>query len=114
IMQNYLAWAAALDGLVDDAEMDWQDDRRTRFTISNVIDALAPTNVPWGNPAVLKETLDRGGANLVRGGRRALRDITARPPRLPATVDTTRFAVGENLAITPGSVVMRTDVFELI
>jgi class II poly(R)-hydroxyalkanoic acid synthase len=114
VMQTYLAYGAALQGLVDDAELDWQDDRRARFTLANIVDAMAPTNVPWGNPAVIKETLDRGGANLVRGGRRALRDVTSRPPRLPATVDTSRFAVGENLAVSPGSVVLRTDVFELI
>ena len=48
--------------------------------------------------------------NLVRGARHFLRDF----PRLPSTVDTSGFAVGENLALTPGSVVLRTEVFELI
>ncbi len=79
----------------------------------NVLDALAPTNFPWSNPAVLKATIDEGGANLVRGGRRFLRDVT-RSPRLPASVDVSKFDVGGNLAVTPGSVVLRTEVFELI
>jgi polyhydroxyalkanoate synthase subunit PhaC len=61
---------------------------------------------------VLKETLDQGGANLVKGLRRAGRDIGAR--RLPAMVDTSRFEVGGNLALSEGSVVLRTEVFELI
>ena len=62
---------------------------------------------------MLKESIDAGGANLVRGGRRFARDMT-RPPHLPASVDVTKFEVGGNLAVTPGSVVLRTDVFELI
>jgi poly[(R)-3-hydroxyalkanoate] polymerase subunit PhaC len=62
---------------------------------------------------VIREIVDTGGANLVKGARRFARDIS-RPPRLPATVDTSKFEVGGNLAVTPGSVVMRTDVFELI
>jgi polyhydroxyalkanoate synthase subunit PhaC len=78
----------------------------------NVHDLLAPTNFPWSNPAVLKETLDRGGANLVKGLRRAGRDVGAR--RLPAMVDTSRFEVGGNLGLSEGSVVLRTEVFELI
>ena len=54
--------------------------------------------------------VDEGGENLLRGARRFSRDF----PGLPATVDTSKFAVGENLALTPGAVVLRTEVFELI
>jgi poly[(R)-3-hydroxyalkanoate] polymerase subunit PhaC len=78
-----------------------------------VLDALAPTNFPWSNPVVLRETVDQGGANLARGARQFVRDVS-RPPRLPASVDTSKFEVGGNLAATPGSVVLRTEVFELI
>ena len=55
----------------------------------------------------------RGGANLVRGAKRFAADF-ASPPRLPQNVDTSQFEVGGNLAVTPGSVVLHTDVFELI
>ena len=61
---------------------------------------------------MLKETIDSGGANLVKGGRRFVRD--ASNGRLPAMVDTSRFEVGGNLAVSEGSVVLRTEVFELI
>ena len=61
---------------------------------------------------MIKQTFDQGGANLVKGFRRVARDVAAR--RLPAMVDTTKFAVGENIAITPGAVVHSDDVFELI
>jgi polyhydroxyalkanoate synthase len=112
-LQSYLAVVDTVDGLIDDAELDWQTERRVRFTATNVLDALAPSNFPWSNPAVIKEIVDQGGANLVRGARRFARDV-GRSPRLPATVDTSKFEVGGNLALSPGSVVARTDVFELI
>ena len=113
VLQAYLATATSVDGLITDAELDWRTERRARFTASNVLDAIAPTNFPWSNPSVLKETVDQGGANLARGARRFVRDMS-RSPRLPASVDTSKFEVGGNLALTPGAVVLRTDVFELI
>jgi polyhydroxyalkanoate synthase len=113
IMQGYLAADDTLDQLISDADLDWRTERQARFAATNVLDALAPTNFPWSNPAVLKQSIDEGGANLVRGGRRFLRDVT-RSPRLPASVDVSKFEVGGNLAVTPGSVVHRTEVFELI
>ena len=113
VMQSYLAGCDAVDRLITDADLDWRTERQARFAATNVLDALAPTNFPWSNPAVLKESIDEGGANLVRGGRRFARDMT-RSPHLPASVDVTKFEVGVNLAVTPGSVVMRNEVLELI
>ena len=113
LMQSYLATGDTVDQLISDAGVDWRTERQARFAADNVLNALAPTNFPWSNPAVLKECIDEGGANLVRGGRRLLHDLT-HSPHLPASVDVTKFEVGENLAVTPGSVVLRTEVFELI
>jgi polyhydroxyalkanoate synthase len=113
LLQAYLAVGDEVDGLISDAEADWRTERQARFAAGNVLDALAPTNFPWSNPAVMKETVDQRGANLVRGARQALRDLS-RSPRLPQSVDPSGFSVGENLAVTPGSVVLRTEVFELI
>src|SRR5262245_37203690 len=110
ILQGHLAVGDAVDGLISDASLEWHREREARFVAGNVVDALAPSNFPWSNPAVIKETVDQGGLNLVRGARRFAGDF----PHLPSTVDTSRFEVGENLALTPGSVVLRTDVFELI
>jgi polyhydroxyalkanoate synthase subunit PhaC len=112
LMQSYLALSGAVDGLIDDADLGWKADRQIRFALGNVLDAIAPTNFPLTNPAVMKETIDRGGANLVKGGRRFVRDVSK--GRLPAMVDTSKFEVGGNLALTVGSVVLRTDAFELI
>ena len=113
LLQGYLAVGETVDGLISDAQVDWRAERRARLAAGNVLDALAPTNFPWSNPAVLKETVNTGGGNLARGIRRLARDLST-PPRLPATVDTSKFEVGGNLAVSPGSVVLRTDVFELI
>jgi polyhydroxyalkanoate synthase len=112
-MQAYLAASVTVDELITDAELDWRTERQARFAAANILDALAPTNFPWSNPAVIHEIVDRGGANLVKGGRRFVRDM-ARAPRIPMSVDTSKFEVGGNLALTDGSVVLRTDVFELI
>ena len=100
VMQAYLAVGESVDGVISDAELDWQTERQARFAASNVLDALAPTNFPWSNPAVLRAIVDEGGANLVRGGRRFAADV-AWPPRLPQSVDTSGFEVGGNLARLP-------------
>jgi polyhydroxyalkanoate synthase subunit PhaC len=112
-MQAHLATARTAWELIDDADLGWQDDERIRFTATNLVDALAPSNVPVLNPLSLKAAIDTGGASAVRGLRRFLRDLTS-PPRVPSMVDPDAFTVGEDLARTPGAVVFRTDVFELI
>jgi polyhydroxyalkanoate synthase len=113
MLQSYLAVSETVDGLISDADVDWRAERRARLAAANVLAALAPTNFPWSNPAVIREIVNTGGENLVRGARRFARDLST-PPRLPATVDTSKFEVGGNLAVSPGSVVLRTEVFELI
>jgi polyhydroxyalkanoate synthase subunit PhaC len=113
LLQGYLAVEDTVDELISDAGVDWQTERLARFAAVNVLGALAPSNFPLTNPAVLRETVDRGGVNLAHGARRLAADLS-RSPRLPASVDTTKFEVGGNLACTPGAVVLRTEAFELI
>src|SRR3954452_6468021 len=110
LLQTHLVVGETVDGLIADADVSWRAERQARFVAGNVLDALAPTNFPWSNPAVIKASVDQGGMNLVRGARHFLHDF----PHLPSTVDTSSFTVGENIALTPGAVVLRTDVFELI
>jgi polyhydroxyalkanoate synthase len=112
-MQAHLATARTAWELIEDADLDWQDDERIRFTATNLVDALAPSNIPVLNPLSLKAAIDTGGQSAVRGVRRMLRDLTS-PPRVPSMVEPDAFTVGEDLAATPGAVVFRTDVFELI
>jgi polyhydroxyalkanoate synthase subunit PhaC len=113
VLQAYLAVGETVDGLITDADVDWRAERRARLAATNVLDAFAPSNFAWSNPTVLKEIVNTGGGNLVRGARQLVHDLGG-PSRLPATVDTSGFEVGGNLAASPGSVVLRTEVFELI
>ena len=113
LAQCYLAWGKALNRFVDEAPMDKRDAERARFVISLLIDAFSPTNSLAGNPAALKRLIDTGGASLVHGIENLLGDL-ARNGGLPAQVDTGKFGVGKNLATTPGSVVHRSPVMELI
>ena len=113
LLQGYLAVGETVGGLIGDAELDWRAERQVRFAVQNVLDALAPTNFPWSNPTVLREAVDQGGLNFVRGARQLANDLSS-SPRLPASVDTSKFEVGGNIAATPGAVVMRNEVLELI
>ena len=112
-MQAHLASARVAWELIEDADLDWQDDERIRFTATNLVDALAPSNIPVLNPLSLKAAIDTGGGNAVTGVRRMVKDLS-RPPRVPSMVEPDAFTVGEDLAVTPGAVVFRTEVFELI
>ena len=113
LAQGYLAWGNALHRFLDEAKLDQRDAERARFVVSLLVDALAPTNTLAGNPAALKKLLDTGGASLVHGLENLVGDLV-RNGGLPAQVDTRSFAVGRNLATTPGAVVHRTPVMELI
>jgi polyhydroxyalkanoate synthase len=113
LAQNYLAWSAAMQGFVDEAKMDKLDTERSRFIVQLMVDAMSPTNTLHGNPAALKKCVETGGASLSRGLENFAADV-ARNGGLPAQVDTRKFKVGENLAMTPGAVVYRSPVMELI
>jgi polyhydroxyalkanoate synthase subunit PhaC len=112
-LQGYLAWGDAMRGLVDDAHLSWGDEQRMQFIVDNLVEATSPSNNPFLNPKVLKRVLDTGGGNLAEGARRFVRDF-ATPPRVPSMVESDAFEVGTDIAVTPGAVVFRTDVFELI
>ena len=113
VLQAYLAGTATLAELQADAELDWADRERVGFQLTNLAEALAPSNNPVLNPAFWKAAIDTGGGSVLAGARRLAGDL-ATPPRVPAMVEPDAFEVGVDLAVTPGSVVLRTPVFELI
>ena len=80
------------------------------FTMRQFLDLVSPSNVPWLNPEVIDATRTSGGRNLVDGMRNLLRDSAA-PQSGPAA---TGFKLGEDLAATPGKVVFRNALMELI
>jgi polyhydroxyalkanoate synthase len=112
-MQAYLAAAETAEGVVAEASLDWADSERVGFVLTNLIDALAPSNNPLLNPAAVKAAVDSGGGSMLAGLRHFLADMAV-PPRVPSMVEPDAFEVGVDLAVTPGSVILRTPVFELI
>jgi polyhydroxyalkanoate synthase len=112
-VQAYLAAGQSAEALLAGAELDWRDDTRLRFGLANLIAAAAPSNNPLLSPVAWKALIDTGGANLVRGLRALATDL-ATPPRVPSMVPPGAFEVGKTLAVTPGSVVYGTELFELI
>ncbi|TVZ03550.1 alpha/beta fold hydrolase [Trebonia kvetii] len=112
-MQAYLAAAESAAGVVAEAGLDERDAERVNFVLTNLLDALAPSNNPLLNPAALKAAIDTGGGSAVAGLRHFLADMAV-PPRIPSMVEPDAFEVGVDLAVTPGSVVLRTAVSELI
>jgi class II poly(R)-hydroxyalkanoic acid synthase len=112
-MQAYLASGQAAESLLASADLDWRDNERLRFVLMNLIAAASPSNNPLLSPAAIKSLVDSGGLSAARGLRALVSDLTA-APRVPAMVEPGAFAVGTDLAVTPGSVVYRTEMFELI
>ena len=113
LAQAYLSLGQTVDQLVVDADLDTRDRNRVRFFVENLMEAVAPSNVPLVNPASAKAVIDTGGLSLVRGGRTLVKDLSS-SPRVPEMVDGSGFVLGENIAATPGAVVFRNEVMELI
>ena len=112
-MQAYLVWDRSLHELVDKLAFDDKNARRADFAVTLLTEALAPTNLLAGNPAALKRAFETGGFSLARGTRHWLDDLFNNGG-MPSQVDRRPFRVGETLAMTPGSVVHRSEVLELI
>ncbi len=112
-VQAYLAGSQTAEALLAGAGLDWRDNERLRFVLSNLIAAAAPSNNPLLSPQAVKALIDTGGASAARGLRALLRDV-ASPPRVPSMVEPDAFEVGRDLGISPGAVVLRTEMFELI
>ncbi|MDT7637030.1 MAG: poly[(R)-3-hydroxyalkanoate] polymerase subunit PhaC [Pseudonocardiales bacterium] len=116
LVQAYLAAAGSLDALVDDLDAHVEDHRlaeRARFAANILAAAAAPTNMLVTNPAGLKRAFDTGGASLLSGLRNLVDDLRHNGG-MPATVEPGVFQVGRDLALTPGAVVAREPLAELI
>jgi polyhydroxyalkanoate synthase len=113
LMQLYLAWCEQATGLVEEADLKWRDAERARFLATVVTSALAPTNVLPGNPEALKRAFETGGASLARGVGNLVDDLLHNGG-MPSTVNSAAFMVGKDLAATPGAVVHRDEVCEVI
>jgi polyhydroxyalkanoate synthase len=112
-LQAYLVLERELKSLPDKVPIDGKDADRARFLLSLVADAVAPTNWLVGNPAALRRARETRGRSLVAGARNFLDDLRHNGG-MPSMVNLEPFRVGETTAVTPGAVVHRTDVLELI
>lgn len=113
LRQMYLAACQYADDLVKAGRGGGLDDEKTALVVSLMQDALAPTNNAFTNPDVLITALRTGGRSLYDGAKYAMEDLRERGGR-PLKVDRTRFKLGKDLAATPGKVVYRNDLIELI
>jgi len=112
LKQSYLLAATTL--LKSAAEVQGLDEHQQRkmvFYLRQFLDAISPTNVAFTNPQVIHETVQSGGQNLVTGMEHLLRDLKAGQMKM---TDTDAFAPGRNLALTPGQVIYRNKLIELI
>jgi polyhydroxyalkanoate synthase len=111
--QAYLAWAEWMRETAGASGLDGADADKAAFAVELLIDAMAPTNFLWGNPAALRKATETGGRSVLDGLENFLDDVVDNGAR-PRQVDGSAFEVGRNLACTPGKVVFRNDLVELI
>ena len=83
------------------------------FTSRQMLDVVSPSNFFWTNPEVLHRTLERGGLNLLEGSRNWWEDVM-RWMSDKTAVNTDHFRPGHEVALTPGKVVYRNHLIELI
>jgi polyhydroxyalkanoate synthase len=113
LLQYYLATRQFSDQVLDLGRGDRITDAKAGLAAGFLLDALSPTNFLLTNPAALKRAFDTGGGSLLAGTRNFLGDLAHNKGR-PTQVDRSAFAVGENLAVTPGKVVFANHLMELI
>src|SRR5438132_6467183 len=113
LLQTYLTWQQSLGAFIDDADLDKKDADRARFVLALFTDTVAPSNTLLGNPAAMKQMYQTGGASLVKGLTHMLEDL-ANNGGLPSQVNMKAFQVGKDLALSPGAVVFKNEVLELI
>ncbi len=116
IKQSYLLTSRWLVSTVNGLDgLDAKTRQKIDFYTRQFVDAMAPSNFVATNPEVLRATLATGGENLLRGLNNLLDDLARGEGKLAIKMtDLDAFAVGRNLALSPGKVVFQTDLMQLI
>lgn len=114
--QAYLLSTNWAEEMIKDADgVDESVRRRAYLYLNQITSALSPSNFPVTNPEVLRMTLTSNADNLVSGMSQLLNDLESSGELLKIKqTDLSAFAVGKNLAVTPGKVMFRNDIVELI
>ena len=110
--QSYRLFEMWMERMYQSVEGSWQDKARARFAADVITAALAPTNYLGTNPEALRKAVETGGLSLVRGAQNMLNDMAR--GGMPSMVDRRQFTVGKDIAATPGAVVYRDEMFELL
>ena len=113
VREIYHGWAQSLLAIVRDADTPREVRQKAEFAVQLMIDALAPTNFVLGNPAVIKKALETGGLSLAKGGRNFVHDLLTNQGA-PRQVIPGAHTVGKDMAVSPGKVVFRNELMELI
>jgi polyhydroxyalkanoate synthase len=113
LLQSYLVQREAAHRVIDEVELDAKSRVRAHFAMSLITEALAPTNYLLTNPNAMAKAAQTRGQSLMAGARNFAHDLRHNGG-MPSQVDTRPFTVGKNIAVTPGHVVHRTEVYELI
>lgn len=113
LQQGYLATCDLVDDLAQAGAGNPLQDGKAYQIAHLLLDAFAPTNFPLTNPGVLIRAFETGGASLFRGVKFAAHDLVHRGGS-PVKVDRDAFTLGEDLAATPGKVIFRNDLIEVI
>ncbi|HEY1908143.1 MAG TPA: alpha/beta fold hydrolase [Myxococcaceae bacterium] len=113
LLQHHLLREQLAKELLDAAGLGKTTERKARMASQLFVDALAPTNFFLTNPSAIRRAFESGGLSAVRGIRKWMDDVRTREG-WPALVNRSGFEVGKNLACTPGKVVYRNRLFELI
>ncbi len=116
LKQTYLVTARWAADLVDHADgLDDHTRHKAQFYVRQVTQAISPSNFLLTNPELFRETMEVNGENLVRGMKMLAEDIEAGHGDLKMRQsDPSGFKIGVNIAMTPGKVVARSDVAEII
>jgi polyhydroxyalkanoate synthase len=114
--ETYLATAQFITDLVENADgLDEQTKRKAAFFVKQAVDAASPSNFLFTNPAALRATIQTRGENLIRGAAQLTEDLKRGGGVLAIKqTDLDAFEVGKNIATTPGKVVFRNRLIELI
>ena len=116
LKQAYLITSRWAEDLVEDAEgVDERTRHKAQFYLKQLSSALSPSNFLLTNPELIRETIKENGANLARGMSMLAEDIQAGGGELKIRqTDPGNFKIGVNIATTPGKVIFRNDLIELI
>jgi polyhydroxyalkanoate synthase len=116
VKQQYLTNAEALKTAVDEIEdIDETERRRLTYFTRQIVDLMAPTNFLATNPDALEKAVETEGQSLLDGIENLVADLEANDGELVVRLaDDTAFELGKNIATTPGDVVFRNKMFELI